>query len=113
MARPSAWIKTFAGLRARCTLPAPSADERHREIRDSIGQLEVIDRKDVRVIELGERLGLCLEALDEAVVLEELRGQGFERHLAAQRLLDGSIDDGHPAPAETLDDPVLADPGPR
>jgi len=33
------------------------------------------------VVELGQRLGLRLEALDEAVVLEELGRQRLERDL--------------------------------
>ena len=49
-----------------------SADQRHGEERIAIEHFEVVDRQDVRVIELGERLGLGLEPLDETFVLEQL-----------------------------------------
>src|SRR5258708_31657650 len=64
------------------------------------------------MIQLGEGFGLGLETLDEPVVLEELRREGFQRHLATQRLLHRTVDDRHPSAAEALHDLVLADPRP-
>ena len=49
-----------------------AADQRHREECVAVADLEVIDREDVGMVELGQRLRLGLEALDEAVVLEQL-----------------------------------------
>src|SRR5205823_14312606 len=76
-----------------------SADQGHGEERVAVEDLEVVDRQDVRMVELGERFRLRLEALDEAVILEKLGGQRLERDLAAQRLLHGTVDDGHPTTA--------------
>src|SRR5207249_9631397 len=84
-------------------------DQGHGEERVAVDDLEVVDRKDVGMVELGERLGLGLEALDEAVVLEQLRGERLERDLASQWLLHGAVDDRHAAAAEALDDLVLAE----
>ena len=50
-----------------------AADQGHRQVGDALGHLEVVDGEDVRVVELGERLRLGLESLDEALVLEQLR----------------------------------------
>ena len=50
-----------------------AADQRHRQVRHAVGQLEVIDGEDVGMVELGQRLGLRLETLDEALVLQQLR----------------------------------------
>ena len=49
------------------------ADQRHRQVRHAVGQLEVIDGEDVGMVELGQRLGLRLETLDETLVLQQLR----------------------------------------
>ena len=86
-----------------------AADQRHGQEGHTLGDLEVVDRQDVRVVELGERLRLRFEPLDESLVLEKLWRQRLERHLAAEGLLDRAIDDGHAAAAEALDDLVLAD----
>src|SRR5438270_62718 len=89
----------------------PVANERHGEKRVAVHDLEVVDRQDVGMVELGQGLGLRLEAFDEAFVLEQLGRQRLQSDLAAERLLDGAVDDGHAAPAEALDDLVLAQPG--
>ena len=49
-----------------------AADQWHGQERVAIEHLEVVDGQDVRMIELGERLGFGLEPLDEPVVLEQL-----------------------------------------
>src|SRR5207249_3310568 len=89
-----------------------AADERHGQKRIAFHDLEVVDRQDVRMVELGQRLGLGLESLDETVILEQFRRQCLQSDLAAQRLLHRAVDDRHPAAAEALDDLVLAQPGP-
>src|SRR4029077_1089532 len=88
-----------------------AADQRHRQERGAVDDLEVVYRQDVGVVELGQRLGLGLEPLDETLVLEKLRRQGLERHLAAERLLDRPVDDRHATAAEAFDDLVLGEPG--
>ena len=49
-----------------------AADQRHRQKGIAVDDLEVVDGQDVGVVELGQGLGLGLESLDEAVVLEQL-----------------------------------------
>ncbi len=89
----------------------PSTHQRHGQERHSVRHLEVVDREDVRVIELGQRLGLGLESLHEVPVFKQLLRQRLERDLATQRLLHRAVHDRHPAPAEALDDLVLTEPG--
>ena len=60
-----------------------AADQRHGQERDTLRDLEVVDREDVGVVQLGERLGLGLEPFDKSLVLEQLRRQRFQRDLAA------------------------------
>src|SRR5207245_11066627 len=90
----------------------PAADERHGQECAAVHDLEVVDREDVGVVELGQRLGLGLEAFDKTVVLEQLGRQRLQSDFATEWLLHGAIDDRHPAAAEALDDLVLAEPGP-
>ena len=91
-------------------VPQGSAlDERHGDEDDVGGHDEVVDGEDVGVVEPGEGLRLELEALEERAVVLQRRGQRLERDLAAERLLDGAVDDGHAAGAEALFDVVVGD----
>src|SRR5439155_5329309 len=91
-------------------VPERSAlDERHGDEDDVRGHDEVVNGEDVGMVEPGERLRLELEALEERAVVLQGRGQRLERNLAAERLLDGAVDDGHAAGAEALFDVVVGD----
>ena len=88
-----------------------ATNQRHGEVGHPLGKLEVVDRQDVRMVELGQRLRFGLEPLHEAVVLEELWRQGLQGHLAPERLLHRAVDHRHAATTKALDDLVAADPG--
>ncbi len=47
-----------------------AADQGHGQERSPVDDFEVIDGKDVGMVEFGQGLGLGLESLDEAVVLK-------------------------------------------
>src|SRR4029079_7178406 len=72
--------------------------------------LEAENRGDIRVMELGEELGLALEARQALGVAEEGLGEQLDRHLAPQARVRGAIDPAHPALAELASDLVGAEP---
>src|SRR5260370_16876636 len=63
------------------------------------------------MVELRQRLGLGLEPLHKAVVLEQLGRKGLQRNLSSKGLLHRAVHDRHAAPTEAFDDLVAADPG--
>ena len=69
----------------------------------------LVDRNDVGMVELRDRLGLVLEP-------HQLRGRGelgrpdqLEGHQPVQRELTRLVDDAHPAPAQLVEDLVTGD----
>ena len=73
----------------------------------------VIERDDVRVLELGDELRLGLEAADEGGLVDQLRTDDLDRHLAAHRRLIGAVDDAEVAGAHLLAQLVAADGAPE
>ena len=71
-----------------------------------------MDRDDVGVLERGRQLGLGEEALAEARVPGQLRGDQLERDVALQARVVGAIDDAHPAATDERLDPVAEKRGP-
>ena len=70
-----------------------------------------MDRRDVRMIELGRRARLALEARQGVGVPGQLRGQELERHAAAQLEIEGLVHLAHPAPPDQADELVMRDAG--
>jgi len=64
------------------------------------GFLQVVDRRQVAVIEGGEGLGLLLEAAQPVGILGERLGQGLDGHQAVQARVARQVDDAHAAAAE-------------
>ena len=81
-----------------------AADELHRVVVVSADLAERVDRDDVRVVELRDRLGLALEPLDARRARAELGRQDLERDLAAERVLDRAEHDAHAAAADLVED---------
>ncbi len=69
----------------------------------------VVERDDVRVLELRDELCLGLEATDEGGLVDELGADDLDRHLAADRGLIGAVDDAEVAGADLLAKLVAAD----
>ena len=78
----------------------------HRDVVGALGAAAVEDRDDVRVVEPGGALRLAPEALDELVVGGVPVVQQLQRDAAAELLVLGEIDVGHPARAELALDHV-------
>jgi len=78
----------------------------HQEI--AVGAEQLVDGRDLRVIELGENGRLGAEPLDDFRV-GQVGIEGLDGNVAVQRLVDGTIHDSRAAAANLLDDAVLAD----
>ena len=76
--------------------PAP-LDELHRVPVLSVFVAGVVELDDVRMRELGERLDLALEALEEAGVLGELGGEDLDGGASAGDFFLGEMDASHAA----------------
>ena len=62
----------------------------------------VEDRDDVRVAQLGRRLGLSAEALDEGRIDAQLGEEDLERHRPVEQLVVGPVDLGHAATGDQV-----------
>jgi hypothetical protein len=72
------------------------------EVRGGVlAPIEDVD--DVRVVEVGGRLGLAAEALDEVGVDGELGEQHLDRHLTVEQAVVAQEDLGHAATPDALD----------
>ena len=70
---------------------------------------EVVDVEDVLVLQRGHEVRLALEALRELAVDRDRRLERLDRDDAAERLLDGLVDDGHAAAADLFENPAVSD----
>ena len=84
-------------------------DELHGEIGLPLPLADVVDLDDVRVVERGHGAGLAQEALLDALVVRERRGQHLDRDVAAERRLVALVDHAHAAAAQLGDDVVVTD----
>ena len=64
-----------------------AVDEAHRDEHEPVGLAGLVDGDDVRVVERGGVAALEAEALAEALVADERRGEHLQRHAAVQREL--------------------------
>ncbi len=71
---------------------------------------EVVERHDVGVLQLGDDVGLGLEAADELRLVDVLGPDHLDRHLATNRRLVGAVHD--PEVAGTRPVPATRSPGP-
>ncbi len=82
-------------------------DVLHRQEVHSCLCVEVIDGCDIGVVQLGESIGLLAEALTRGMVGEGTCRQDFDRDIASQVLIAGTIDFSHAASADLLGDTVV------
>ncbi len=87
-------------------LEAPALEVLHRDVVGALGLAAVVDRDDVRVGQAGGVLGLPPEPFDERVVARVPVVEDLDRDLAAELLVLGEVDVGHPAGAEPPEDAV-------
>src|SRR5262245_47782938 len=70
-------------------------------------RIELMDRRDIRMVEPGEGERLLAEALANRLVGEHSRGKNLEGDVALQALVTGEIDLSHSPRADTLEDPIM------
>ena len=68
----------------------------------------VVDRKDVGMVEATRRLGFLLEALQPIGIIQNRRRQDFDRDVAPELVVPGAVDLSHAASAQQADDLVPA-----
>ena len=81
---------------------APASHQPHHEVRRTGLAPIVVERNDVRVLELGDQLRLGLEASDEVGVVGVLRSDDLDRDLTTDGGLIGAVCD----PARPVADPL-------
>jgi hypothetical protein len=91
-------------------LPQVAALEQlHRHVGHAALVAEVVDRDDIRVVELGGRTRLVLEALPRLLVVAQPSQHDLDRDVAAEHRVVSPEDLAHGARADLLDDRVLTD----
>ncbi len=104
-----------AGLVAAEVLPRPRGerladDQLHREkVLAVVRAAGLVEGRDVRVREAGQRLDLPAEHSQVLIVDEVPAAHDLEGHLTERVLLLGLVDDPHPALAELSEDAKAAD----
>ncbi len=82
-------------------------DHLHRQKVHVLIGVEVVDRRDVGVVQVREGEGFAPEALAGVVALEHPGGQDLERHLALEPRVAGLVDDAHSAFPDLPEDAVM------
>jgi len=72
---------------------------------------ELVNGKDVRVVELRHRLGFALESSETIGILCDILMQHLDRHVAIETLVVRPVHHPHPTGADLLDDAVVAEGG--
>ena len=81
-------------------------DEAHVEEQPAVDLAEVVQRDDVRVLQLRGGVRLAAEALPEHLVAREVVGQQLEGDGPAAAGVEGAVHGAHAAAAELVLDPV-------
>ena len=81
-------------------------DELHDHVVDALVAPPVVDVHDVDVVEVGGRLGLPPEALDEALVGGVLRVEDLDGHPAVEETVVADPHVGHPAARQVGDEGI-------
>ena len=93
-------------LTAQQRADVPALHEAHRDEQHLPGLAGLVDRDDVRVVHGCRRPRLPDEALPEHVVGAHRGGHDLQRHEPVQALVARAEDNGHPARADLLLEPV-------
>ena len=87
-------------------------DVLHDDEVDPIVLTDVVERADVRMIQLRDRSGLTLEPLSSPGVFCEMLGQHLDGHRPAEAGVLGLVDFTHAASPDAGDESVVAKVGP-
>ena len=99
------------GCAVQSGVEVASVEKLQRYERQAVHFADVVDLHDVRVPELGDRLGLDPEAGQMLRRRLAPANDHLERDQAVQPRLSGLVDDAHPAAAERSQDLVAGDLG--
>jgi hypothetical protein len=82
-------------------------DELHAEVRLIVLLADLVDRDDMGVIELGDRLGLVPKAAEIVRAGQGTSPDQFDGHQAIELVLTRPIDNSHATPCDLLEELVL------
>ena len=86
-----------------------SVHQLQHQRQHAVGFFEPVDRRDVRMVQRGQHLGLALEPREPVRVAREGRRKDLHRDVAVELRVPRAIHLAHPAFAEQRDDFVGAD----
>ena len=84
-------------------------DETHAEVMLALVLADLVDRDDARMIEVGRRLGLGIEAEDVGLIGELAGEDHLQRDGPVEAHLPGLKDNAHAAAGDLADDLVVAE----
>ena len=67
-------------------------DVLHRDVKDAVGLVKIVDRADVRVIELRAKLGLAFESSEVCGLLRQFRRKDLDDDGTVQLRVEGLVD---------------------
>lgn len=85
--------------------------EPHHDIGWVVGSVEIVDREQVRVLQLGDEPRFALEPLPQGAVLEKAGVDHLDRDVPVHAGLVGAVDGGHAARSDGFGDLVGAKTG--
>lgn len=83
-------------------------DKLHDEKVEAVVGIEVVNRGDVGMIELGESQGFVAKFSAGAIVGNGAGKENLEGNYTVEVFILGAVNDTHPAAADSLDDSVVA-----
>ena len=84
-----------------------AANQLHGHEAHAVRFIDLVDDRDMWMLERRCRAGFLYEALPALGIGDELRGQNLQRDLAAEASVERAIHDTHPAAADLFDDFVV------
>jgi hypothetical protein len=85
----------------------------HDQVVDAPGRPDVVQRTDIRVVEIRNRAGFALEAMAGVEICRSVRKQHLDRHPSAESKILRAVDFAHAAGAQEGVKPVGAQFGAR
>src|SRR5690606_31444379 len=86
--------------------------EAHHDIKLALKLAKVVDRQDMRVLQLGDGAGFALEQFDRVAVSVEVTRNGFDRYSAVETFVARRPDIGHAAAPDMFHYCVMPNPVP-
>lgn len=113
-ARPSATSAArssarFCGSAPRAIVSESFSPRIHGDERHAVGLADRVDDGDVRVLERRGRPCFLQQPFPSTGVVDQVLGKDLERHLPSQVQVPGAVDDAHAAPADFVEDFVVAE----